>query len=445
MSQSTMLAPLPDITLEEPKPAISFRFGGRSWVYIAAATVLTGLVATVLTFLAKPSYVSSRTVLVTAGSNPTDNETLVQSFAELMGTRGFAAELKERSKVALPVETIIGMISVDRPPLAALLIIKVTWTDLQTADTVSQQMVPTLRDIIEANQRQLPIEQRIPGPIVQELFKRPIREKVFTPWYIGFLVGAALGFLVAFGLTAFRHYRQPVLASARDVGDALDLPVLARLPALGDGRGANPQDAVLGMLAAIERLGAKGPIHRLVVVGPESDPERSKLILALSCAIARNFDQPVALVDADLENASLTKLIGANDEPGLAECLTAELRVDQTLLRLENGHTPTLFNGMVPPSGMVRVMPAGLNRSGSLLRMRSNLHQVLGALSGRYVVIVDGPQVPGPVPSTQLLSLSDATLVVVSEGTTSVKDAKFTADALRAYTTNPVGAIVIKK
>ncbi len=62
--------------------------------------------------------------------------------------------------------------------------------------------------------------------------------------------------------------------------------------------------------------------------------------------------------------------------------------------------------------------------------MRSNLHQVLGVLSGRYVVVVDGPQVPGPVPSTQLLSMADATVVVVTEGSTSMRDARFTGDAL---------------
>ena len=51
-----------------------------------------------------------------------------------------------------------------------------------------------------------------------------------------------------------------------------------------------------------------------MVVGPDSSLERSKLILALGCAIARNFDQPVALIDADLEHGGLTKLIGASDE-----------------------------------------------------------------------------------------------------------------------------------
>jgi Mrp family chromosome partitioning ATPase len=259
------------------------------------------------------------------------------------------------------------------------------------------------------------------------------------------LTGAGLAFLVGFIVAAFRQYRTPVIASARDVGDALDLPVLARINAVGDGKGANPQDSVLGMLSAIERLGARGPIHRLVVVGPSNDLERSKLVLALGCAIARNFDQPVALIDADLEHSSLTKLIGATDEPGLAECLAGDLRVDQTLLRLENGHTPQILNGMVPPSGMIRVMPAGVNRGGSLLRMRSNLHQVLGALSGRYVVVIDGPQVPGPVPVSSLLSLSDATIVVVTEGSTSIREARFTGDALRSATTNPVGAVVLKK
>ena len=326
-----------------------------------------------------------------------------------------------------------------------MLKVKTTSEKLPLAETISAQLEPTLTAVFQHNQRNLPVESRIPGPIVQEVYERPVREKTYTPWWAGFLSGAALAFVLGFVVAAFRQYRAPTVSSAREVSEALDLPVLARVVAVGDGRGANPQDAVLAMLAAIERLGARGPIHRLVVVGPESDVERSKLVLALGCAIARNFDQPVALIDADLENASLTQLIGAGDEPGLAECLTGELRVDQTLLRLENGHTPQILAGMVPPSGLIRVMPAGINRSGSLLRMRSNLHQVLGALSGRYVVVIDGPQVPGPVPSTQLLSMSDATIVVVTEGGTSIRDARFTGDALRSYTTNPVGAVVLKK
>lgn len=439
------LATLPDPTLVEEKSSLNLHFSRTTWLAIGACALVLGLAAMGFTFTLAPQYAVTRTLLVVTGSNPSDNSTIVQSFGAIMTDKGFATELKARTGTDLLVSEIQGMISVASPPESAILQITVQGPHLQQAEELSGQIAPTLRDMIRRQQRDLPLEQRIPGPIFNEIYSTPITEKVYVPWYMGFLGGAVLGFVIAFVVAAIRQYRQPVISSARDVGDALDLPVLARLPMIGEGRNANPQDAVLGVLAAIERLGVRGPIHRLVVVGPDTSLERSKLILALGCAIARNFDQPVALIDADLEHSGLTKLVGATDEPGLAECLTGELRVDQTLLRLENGHTPALFDGMVPPSGMIRVMPAGLNRGGSLLRMRSNLHQVLGGLSGRYVVVVDGPQVPGPVPSNQLLSMADATLVVVTEGSTAVRDARFTGDALRAASTSPVGAVILKR
>jgi capsular polysaccharide biosynthesis protein len=439
------LATLPDPTLVEEKSSLNLRFSRTTWLVIGACSLVLGILAMGVTFVLQPQYAVSRTLLVVSGPNPTDNTTIVASFAAIMTDKGFATELKARAGLDIPVSQLQGMISVDSPPESTIIKVTVQGPRLAQAEQISGQVAPTLRALIDADQRQTPIDQRIPGPYFREIYTTPITEKVFVPWYMGFIGGAVLGFAVAFLIATIRQYRQPVISSARDVGEALDLPVLARLSAIGDGRNANPQDAVLGALAAIERLGVHGPIHRLVVVGPDSSLERSKLILALGCAIARNFDQPVALIDADLEHGGLTKLIGASDEPGLAECLTGELRVDQTLLRLENGHTPALLNGMVPPSGMIRIMPAGLNRGGSLLRMRSNLHQVLGGLSGRYVVVVDGPQVPGPVPSNQLLSMADATLVVVTEGSTAMRDARFTGDALRAASTNPVGAVILKR
>ena len=445
MNDVGTLATLPDPTLVEEKNSINLRFPRRTWIIIAAVTLATGIAAAAVTFALPKQFVVTRSLLIMSGSNPNDNDTLIRAFEEIMGDKGFAAEIKAKTGLGLPAETIKGMIEANRPPAAATIQVAVRWTDLKTANTVSAAIVPTLEEVVQSGQINQPIEDRIPGPIVQEIFARPIREQEFVPWWVGFLSGAAIAFIISFLIAAFRQYRTPVIGSARDVGDALDLPVLARITAVGDGRNANPQDAVLGMLSAIERLGTEGPIHRLVVLGPEADLERSKLVLALGCAIARNFDQPVVLIDADLESASLTKLIGAVGEPGLAECLSGEHEVEDTLVRLENGHTPALLSGMVPPSGMIRVMPAGSDRSGSLLRMRSNLHEVLGAMSGKYVVVIDGPQVPGPVPVTQLLALADATIVVVTEGSTSIRDARFAGDALRANTANPVGAVVLRK
>lgn len=445
MSEAGILATLPDPTLVEERNSISFRFPRRTWLFIGLASLLTGILTSLITFTLPERYVVSRTVFVMNGSNPTDIDTLTRLIEEIISDKGFSMDLKEATGVDTPVATLKSMISTHRPPTAASLGVSVSSSDRELATKVSAAIVPTIEMVFQRQMQNVPVQSRIEGPVIMELSDDAVVELEFVPWWTGFLSGALVAFLIGFVIAAFQQYRKPVISSARDVGEALDLPVLARISAIGDGRGANPQDAVLGMLSAIERLGTTGPIHRLVVVGPDSDLERSKLVLALGCAIARNFDQPVAIVDADLQHGSLTKLVGANDEPGLAECLSGELRVDQTLLRLENGHTPQILDGLVPPAGMIRIMPAGVNRGGSLLRMRSNLHQVLGSMSGQYVVVIDGPQVPGSVPSHQLLSLADATVVVVTEGGTSVRDAKFTGNAIRSNTTNPVGAVVLKR
>lgn len=439
------LATLADPTIIEERSALSFRFSKRTWLAIGAVTLLAALLGLGVSFLVPKQYAVTRTLIVMSGNNSNDNDTLIRSFEAIMGHKGFATELKARTDIDLPVETLKSMISVDRPALSANLEVTTRSEKLALAKTVSDEIIPTLQEIVESGQKSLPIESRIPGPIVQEVFATPTIEEVYVPWFAGLLTAAGLGFLLSFLAATFRQYRKPVIGTARDVGSSLDIPVLARISAVGDGRGTNPQDAVLGMLSAIERLGARGPIHRLVVVGPESDVERSKLILALGCAIARNFDQPVALVDADLENFSLTRLVGASDEPGLAECLAGRVAVEDAMLQLEEGYTPAMLEGLIPPTGMIRILPAGVDRSGNILRMCSNLHEVLGELSGNYVVVVDGPQIPGPVPSGQLMSLADATIVVVTEGSTSLRDARFTGDALRSLTSNPVGAVVIRR
>ncbi|MEZ5321878.1 MAG: hypothetical protein R2698_07380 [Microthrixaceae bacterium] len=445
MSESKALAILSDPSLVEEKSSISFRFNRRTWTLIGTLSAIAALAGMAFTFVLPKQYVVTRTFIVTSGSNPNDNDTLIRAFQDLMGDEQFAAAIKAKTELPIPVEDVKGMISVDRPPQSATIKVAVRSTDEEDASKVSAQIVPTLDDIINSAQVQLPIENRISGPLVQEYFDRPLRQIEYVPWYVGLLGAGAMAFLLSFVVAAFRQYRRPVIASPRDVGEALDLPVLARIAAVGDGRAANPQDAVLGMLSAVERLGANGPIHRLVIVGPESDVERSKLVLALACSIARNFDQPVAVIDADLENARLTELVGAEREAGLAECLSGDVAVDHAMLRMDEGFTPEFIEGMAPAAGMIRLMPAGVDRGGSLLRMRSNLHQVLGALSGKYVVVVDGPRVPGQVPSTQLLSMADATIVVVTENVTTIRDARFAGNTLRSNTSKPVGAVVMRR
>jgi Mrp family chromosome partitioning ATPase len=311
------------------------------------------------------------------------------------------------------------------------------------SEAVSAQIVPSLTAVFETAQRDLPVESRITGPIFQEVFPRPLQSTSTFPLWFAIVFGLLLGGLVPFLFFIVRNLRKPVVESAQDVTDAIDLPILARVPALGV-RGASPHDSVSGIVAAVERLSLNEPVHRLVLVGADDGQQRAELALGLACMIARSFGQPVALIDADLDNAVLTGVVGSGEVAGLAECLAGQLGADNALIPVGEDRLPPTLAGFGAPDGMVRFLGVGVDTSRNILRMRSNFHRVLEDLAGRYVVIVNGPRLPGPVPTSQLLSLADATLMVVAEGRTSLTDARSAGDTLRSFSAGASGVIVLR-
>ena len=130
---------------------------------------------------------------------------------------------------------------------------------------------------------------------------------------------------------------------------------------------------------------------------------------------------------------------------GLAECLAGQLDPEAALLSVNEGQLPPVLQDLRAPDGMVRFLPAGVDTSRNMLRMRSTFHRVLEGLAGRYVIIVNGPRLPGPVPTSQLLSLADATLMVVTEGETGLNDARSAGDTLRSFSTGASGVIVLRR
>ena len=123
----------------------------------------------------------------------------------------------------------------------------------------------------------------------------------------------------------------------------------------------------------------------------------------------------------------------------------AQIDPEAALLSVNEGQLPQVLQDLRAPDGMVRFLPAGVDTSRNMLRMRSTFHRVLEGLAGRYVIIVNGPRLPGPVPTSQLLSLADATLMVVTEGETGLNDARSAGDTLRSFSTGASGVIVLRR
>jgi len=444
MERSTEVVPAayePPVAVERRR---SLRLSGlQSVVVILSAVVMAALMVALIS-VQPPIYQTTRSVIVLSGANPNDNEVLALALEGIITSPGLAAEIKRRGDLDLSIDEISGMISVKRDPLSPFLAVISSSPSQEKSELVSAQIVPALRDVFNSNQREIPVEQRIPGPIFQEVYAFPLQQTSTVPLWFGAVFGALLGGLVPYLFFLYRNLRRPVVNTAQDVTEAIDLPILVKVPAL-TGRGSNPQDAVSSVIAAVERLSLNEPVHRLVLVGADDGADRAQLSLALALVIARSFGQPVALVDADLESGQLTDLVDATDVAGLAECLSGQLDPNAAMLDVAGERLPKSLAALDVPPGMVRFLGAGVDRSRNILRMRSSFGNVLDGMAGRYVVVVNGPRVPGPVPTSQLLSLADATLMVVAEGETSLTDARSAGDTLRSFSGGSAGVVVLRR
>ena len=421
----------------------SLRLSRNQTIIVVASMLITAVIAVVFSQLSPPRYETRRSMIVYSGANANENDVLSGAFEQIVTSTQMAAEVKRRGGFEESIDQIDAMISTSRSPLSPYIDVISTSADKDLSEAVSAQILPALTAVFQAQQVDLPVSQRISGPVFQEVFDFPLQSTTRFPVWFAALFGLVLGGLVPYLFFLARNLRKPVVSSAQDVTTAIDLPVLVKVPALS-GRSANPRDAVAGVISAVERLSLDEPIHRLVLVGPDSASERALLSLALANVIAANFGQPVALLDADLQNSELTNLLGSTDMAGLSECLSGQLSADAALVDLPDTALPRELDGMTAPAGMVRFMGAGVDRSRNILRMRSTLDRVLEALAGRYVVIINGPQIPGPVPTSQMLSLADTTLMVITEGRTRMTDARLAGDALRSFASGPSGVVVLR-
>jgi hypothetical protein len=118
----------------------------------------------------RPSTGALQQLVVVSGSNPDDNDALVESFVSILESPGFRTELASATGVSFDQIDLTAC----RPPASAIVRVTVWHTDPDIAMLLAKHVTPAFRSLIEADQRSLPVEQRIPGPIVQDLYQQPV-------------------------------------------------------------------------------------------------------------------------------------------------------------------------------------------------------------------------------------------------------------------------------
>jgi capsular exopolysaccharide synthesis family protein len=146
-------------------------------------------------------------------------------------------------------------------------------------------------------------------------------------------------------------------------------------------------------------------IQMLLVTSPRIGDGKTTTCANLALTMAQDFQQKVALVEADLRRPSLAEQFGVPAEPGLVDVLMGSVTLDDALTAV--------------PGHQLWLLPAGAaSARASELLSSSLIQRVFSGLRGRFHrVLVDTP--PVALADTHVLArLADGVLVVVRAGVT---------------------------
>lgn len=149
-----------------------------------------------------------------------------------------------------------------------------------------------------------------------------------------------------------------------------------------------------------------------LITSPGSGDGKTLTALNLAISMAREIDQTVLLVDANLRAPAVAQRLGLTPEQGLADYLEGNAEVSDCLLRTNVGQL-TLFAGV------------GSNGGAAELLDSQRMRDLVAELKGRYpdrTILFDGPGVEGTADPIILSRFVDGVLLVVREGVTHADD-----------------------
>ncbi len=253
---------------------------------------------------------------------------------------------------------------------------------------------------------------------------------------LGILAGLMLGVLLAFAL----EFLDDSLKTPEDVEQKLRLAVLGIIPRLGAkesvaAASADPRsgfsEAYRSVRTALQFATDHGIPRSLLVTS--ASPSEGKSTTAL--ALARNLTQlgkRVLLVEGDLRNPSLHKLLGLKSEVGLSNLLAGASTLANAVQQTGDERLHVLLAGPLPPN------PAELLSGSKFVSM-------LTVAAEHYdQVIIDGPPVLGLADAPILSNAIESTLLVVTSSKTRTSTAQAALKRLMAARARVIGALLTK-
>jgi capsular exopolysaccharide synthesis family protein len=170
----------------------------------------------------------------------------------------------------------------------------------------------------------------------------------------------------------------------------------------------------------------------LAVTSPNKGAGKSTVALNLAIGFAMELDQTALLVDADLRDPDMRRMLDLEPGPGLADYLTGRSRLEDIMIH------PNIGKLVLLPGGAPVVNTSELMRSPMMTEM-------IRELRGRYpdrLIVFDVPSILQGADTLALSTYMDATILLVEECKTVRADIERACELLRD--TNLIGIVLNK-
>ncbi len=251
---------------------------------------------------------------------------------------------------------------------------------------------------------------------------------------IGFFISILLGISVAFGFERFDQ----TFKSPQDVETFLDLPFLGSIPKRRFKHNALITDSTKAtsytksyqnLSDQIYLLIKEKNLRSLLITGIEGSGEVTGIIANLGIYLARKSGRKVLIIDANLRNPSIHKILNTSDNPGLADVLEDKVSFDLAIQDVDS-------NLAVLTSGKTELNPCTLLDS-------SMMSDVIKKAKDRYdIVFINSADLRNFTDTVILSTITDGIALVIDEGKVRQQVVKSAIAPLEQKKANLIGVIL---
>ncbi len=258
------------------------------------------------------------------------------------------------------------------------------------------------------------------------------------------LIGLAAGIFLGLCIVFVLEFIDDSIKFPDEVERILGLPLMGIIPKIGrkrsDGKSvaldvhSDPRstlaEAYRSVRTALQFSTPEGAPKRLVVTSTTRNEGKSTTALALAINFAQ-MGQRVLLIDADMRNPSVHKLLDMPNEFGLSNLLSSDSRGEKMIMKTKVDKLSVLTAGPVPPN------PVDLLMGPKLLLLLN-----VAATLGFEYVVVDAPPLLGIADSIVLGNQLQNILFVVQASRTRKSHIKNALRRLRLAGLQPRGVVL---